>query len=955
MKKLIIVAGMIVVVALTFATRWWLPRFLDFTKLNSEVVQTIASLVQLAIWLVAGIVAIIGFWFSRKKTSSSPIDQPKPLTTTSMRAEGPRSVAVTEANNANIITGDGNVVVEHLTINDLQTADITYYHQLPPETLDFTDRLEEVTQLETKLKESAQIFAFFGLSGVGKSALANRFIHRYLVACYPDAQFYIDLKGTTENPKSVSDAQRHIIGSSQALAKILETDHVELSAKYNSVLYGKRAVLFLDNASNKEQIAPLTPPANCAMVITSRQKIVLSGMHWMDLTPLKPEDARALLLKIEPRIGSHADQIATLCGGLPQALRIAASTLAEHPDLSVEEYVARLSDRKNRLEFVEASLDLTYKLLSATRQKQFGQLAIFPETFDVGGAAAIWSLSQDNAKSDLGEFVRLSLLEWHAKSNRYRLQTLVRDFADAHLPEHDRSAIESRYALYYLMVLNEAGNRYLQGDQASRAGVNLFDIEKPNIRAACLWIQSQISDPAVADIAIRNYSFGGSQLLALKELPSDRIEWHQTILNATRVSASDEDRRVTSRIAEAGNLTFLGEAYRDLSDYDQTIKLCEEAVPIAREIGNAREESNALGFSGIAYYYKGNYQEACDRISEAIAIAAKAENKDVRGDVERLRYLGHSYRGLGRYDEALEAYQSSLKAAREFGDLSGENAVLSGLGRFVCDTGDHELARTQYFPEALRLAIEIGDKQDECYALAHLAMAHREVGMYAEAKNHYQQALKLAALIGHRQLETYCRGGLAKAEFASDDLASALSNAQLAVKLADQIKMTRAQQFWRTLVAQIYLVHEQLEDALTVVTDALSYQSEWVDYRSLTLHGLVLAKLDRNSLAVESFENAITKAQNTLTKTPKYFEARYFQGIAAYGLALTNPNESSQRLTQSVATLEQAYDNCSSAGVVSEVLGLLKKFEDLSSAAELDKPRLTLEQLNRGKLRPHTT
>lgn len=946
MKKLIIIVGIIgLLIALTFAARWWLPRLLGFAGPNSNVIQSITGLVQLAIWLIAGLAALFSFLSSRK-TPSPPIE-PDQLAPKSIQAVGPGSVALKNAIDSTIITGSGNLVIEqaHFTVEETQPEDITYLHQLPPVAEPFIDRVEEVSELEGKLEEGCRIYGFFGMGGIGKSDLATTFVEQHLSEHYPDAQFYVDLKGTSYTPKTVSQAQRHIIGSCRMLAKTFETDDVELSARYNNALYGKRAVVFLDNASNKEHVAPLTPHAKCAMVITSRENIFLSGMHSMTLPPLTLEDARALLLKLVPRIGDQADKIASVCGGLPQALRLAAGTLAEHPDLTVEEYVKRLADRKNRLELIEASIDITYRLLRKEKQLRFSQLAVFSESFDAGGAAAIWGLSTEKAKLDLEEFFKLSLLEWHGKARRYRLQTLVRDFADAQLAEPDRSTVQAMHAMHYLRVLNEAGQRYSQGQTASREGLNLFDIERTNIQTAQAWIQSNTDIASVALMASSNYSYGGSQLLALKELPSDRIKWHQAILTATRKPAGDHDQHLNMQIAEAGNLTFLGAAHRDLGDYDQTIKLCEEAAQIAHAIGNPREESNALGYSGIAYYYKGNYQEASKRIREAIEVANKAETKDVRGDVERLRYLGHAYRALGRYDEGLKAYQSSLQLARQFGDLSGENTVLSGLGRWACDMGNHDLARTEYFPQALRLAVEIGDQRDQCYALGHLGLAHRELGLYAEAKEYYQQGLKLAVAIGHRQLETYCRGGLAKSDFALSDFSSALSNAQIAVKLADQIEMKRAQQFWRTLLAQIYLYNEQLDDALSAVTEALSYKSEWVDYRSLTLHGLVLAKLNRQALAAESFGNAILEAQNILSTTPTYYDARYSHGIAACGLALTNPDESSVLLAQSIAALEQAYDNCKSAGVVNEALGLLKKLGELSSIGELDKPCVALEQL----------
>ena len=64
---------------------------------------------------------------------------------------------------------------------------------------------------------------------------------------------------------------------------------------------------------------------------------------------MPPEDARALLLRIAPRIGEQAERIAAVCAGVPLALRQAAGTLAERPDLSPASYASRLESGKAKL------------------------------------------------------------------------------------------------------------------------------------------------------------------------------------------------------------------------------------------------------------------------------------------------------------------------------------------------------------------------------------------------------------------------------------------------------------------------------------------------------------------------------------------------------------------------------------------------------------------------------
>ena len=107
----------------------------------------------------------------------------------------------------------------------------------------------------------------------------------------------------------------------------------ELRGLYLSILAGKRALLLFDNAANKEQVEPLLPPANCAVLITSRIKFTLPGLKERDLDVLPTDKACELLLGIAERIGDRAEELAKLCGYLPLALRNAASALAERKRL----------------------------------------------------------------------------------------------------------------------------------------------------------------------------------------------------------------------------------------------------------------------------------------------------------------------------------------------------------------------------------------------------------------------------------------------------------------------------------------------------------------------------------------------------------------------------------------------------------------------------------------------
>ena len=170
---------------------------------------------------------------------------------------------------------------------------------------------------------------------MGKTALALKLAEQ-LKPDYPDAQFYLDLKGVTQ-PLTPRDAMAHVVRAWHPTAQLPEKEE-ELAPLYRSVLDGKRALLLMDNARDAQQVAPLIPPAGCLLLVTSRKHFTLPGLLEMNLDKLPPADARDLLLRIAPRLQTEntdqLDELARLCGYLPLALRAVASALQEKKNIS---------------------------------------------------------------------------------------------------------------------------------------------------------------------------------------------------------------------------------------------------------------------------------------------------------------------------------------------------------------------------------------------------------------------------------------------------------------------------------------------------------------------------------------------------------------------------------------------------------------------------------------------
>jgi tetratricopeptide (TPR) repeat protein len=464
-------------------------------------------------------------------------------------------------------------------------------HQLPPPPADFTGREAEIAELLAALENaSLTISGLQGMGGVGKTALALKLAEK-IKERYPDGQFYLDLLGVSPQPLTPAEAMTYVIRSYHPGAELPESE-AELRGIYLSVLHNQRALLLMDNARDKKQVEPLIPPAGCRLLITSRQSFTLPGIFAKNLDCLPSTDACKLLLAIAPRIGELAGEIARLCGYLPFALRLAASVIAERRNIKTADYVRQLADAQKRLELVEASLSLSYEILTEEQQRRWRMLAIFPGSFDEAAAAAVWETEGGKAKDTLGDLLSFSLVEWNETAGRYRLHDLARVFADSRMTEAESDGGRRLHARHYQLALSTANYLYRQGRNEVLRGLGLFDLERANIEAGQGWAAERAdSDEAGAELCI-TYPDSGIDLLNLRQHPHELIRWLEAMLTAAQ--------KLKRRDAAGRALGNLGGAYAALGETRRAIEFYEQALQIARETGDRRREGSALLHMALA-------------------------------------------------------------------------------------------------------------------------------------------------------------------------------------------------------------------------------------------------------------------------------------------------------------------------------------------------------------------
>jgi hypothetical protein len=212
--------------------------------------------------------------------------------------------------------------------------------QLPPAPVAFVGRRLELDLLERILDRSRPagvpgIVAVHGPAGAGKSALATVAAHR-VATQYPDGQLFVDFAGP--GPRDNASLLGRLLLDLGQPAGHDAADPNEAVLRWRSVLAPRRVLIVLDNAESEAQIEPMLPAGTgCGVIVTSRH--VFGGLPAacrVGLGPLGDADAVELIEQYAgPRSVRGQAAVRDLvrqCGGLPLALRRAASRLATRPE-----------------------------------------------------------------------------------------------------------------------------------------------------------------------------------------------------------------------------------------------------------------------------------------------------------------------------------------------------------------------------------------------------------------------------------------------------------------------------------------------------------------------------------------------------------------------------------------------------------------------------------------------
>lgn len=815
---------------------------------------------------------------------------------------------------------------------------------LPAQLTSFVGRSDQLGEIR-QLVDANQLVTLTGAGGAGKTRLAVR-VAALAATEIDGGAWFVDLA-------PVTDPDNIISAISAGLAVPDQPGRATIDALVGFV--GEQQLLVvLDNCEHllsgvaAAAVALLSACPKLSLLATSREPLGIPGEVTWRVPPLSPSDEavelfidRARRLQPELELSEHDSELITdICrrlDGMPLAIELAAARLRS---MSLTEIAESLGDRlrllttstsgaAERQQTLAGSVDWSHALLTDTQRTVFRRLAIFRGGFDLPAAHAVagdGTIDGPSILDDLTALIDKSLViaETTNRRTRYRLLETIRQYAHEKLAEAgELDHIRARHRDHYTTVATALD---APGHHADDRHIADIEADFNNIRAAFRYSHEH----GDADAALRlasslqpfwlgrgrqeeglawlNAELSGSDAAPSVSPPvRARALADKTILKVWlgAVDTGDEAKQALEIARELDDpflLTRVLTACGAVHGYDPEAPLpyFEEALAIAREIGDKRRLNQILGWRAYGAFVAGDPISMRVAAEEGRDIAESISN---RASLRQFRWLLALARMIsGDLDAAIAQYQHLAAEADMARDFTWRTINLISLARSLAYQGDAKAA--------------LGTAKSALDATAQLGPWYRGLGYAALATAAISAGdIDLAdsaitagfpAIDAHPELAARVSDYAAEAALAKGDLAKAGHNAAVAVSSTTGWHLAKA----LTTRARIAMAQGGFAQAERDIHDALTQSLKVQAFLgvpdSLELLAMIAGRSGAHAQAARLFGAADAVRQASGESRFPHYDAAHREALAAVRNALEGKDFDSSWSEGAALSVEEA-------------------------------------------------
>ncbi|MFD3476170.1 tetratricopeptide repeat protein [Streptomyces sp. NPDC058695] len=598
----------------------------------------------------------------------------------------------------------------------------------------------------------ARVLLIAGRPGSGRTALAEELLSQ-VAAGYPDGILRTRLTAPDGTRVPTERTARELLDSLDLPAPPGEGED-DLAERLREGLSVRRAVLFLDDATDAEQVDPLLPETpDCLVVAVSEGPLTgisdvrpctLGGLDTKSALELLGRHTGSVRITVDPR---SAESLVEECGSQPAALMLAGGWLAVRPKEAVADLAKQLHAKADDGPALARVFQHAYASLPVPAARILRYLSLAPEGHvDPHTASALAGCSVSAARTTLDDFTVLGLIgRIDSELPQYEvpgcLMPLLRGLTEAHDRPGEVQLARARMLERTVRLLQSC--RAITEPEGSPARKKLAGLPRalrfPNPAAGAEWLR--VRRPALLAAARLAVADGELDTLARRLMAA--LTRALAVHVGTEAAAPDlyGIHRLVLDVAERRKLPReKAAALLNLADLDARTGRTQEALTRYRAALDAGREARdpyatgrAMESVGGTYQELGDWHRAADWYGRALA---QRLTRGERADAARLHgRIGTVNTYAGRYGDALRSWRSAAAGYRKEGDVAAQARALSEMARVQEYAGrPEESLRTCH--EAVEWARQAKDVRLQAALQLRLADTLDRLGDPAAAKLH---------------------------------------------------------------------------------------------------------------------------------------------------------------------------------------------------------------------------
>ena len=258
----------------------------------------------------------------------------------------------------------------------------------------------------------------------------------------------------------------------------------------------------------------------------------------------------------------------------------------------------------------------------------------------------------------------------------------------------------------------------------------------------------------------------------------------------------------------------------------------------------------------------GKYSEALQAFERAHQLSARLG--DEPGMAWTLNAIGIAHERQGRYAEALSHFERSLRLKEKLGDEPGRAATLNGIGNVHQAQGRYAEALSHY-ERSLRLMEKLGDAPGIARTLTNIGIVHWAQGRYAEALSHYERSLRLEEKLGDEPGMAHTLNNIGGVHERQGRYPEALSHFERSLRLEEKLGDERGIAGTLNNIGNVHAKQGRYAEALSHHERSLRLEEKLGNERGMVISRLSIAVNRRSTRdlqgALEAIEGALVIAE----------------------------------------------------------------------------------------------